>query len=629
MQKQSTRLKSLDLAKTLFVPDYSQQRLTTVYTLCDLHDSTRLNLFVAVTDVPLETSSQLSLSRVCLSPLRRLTVAQLAILWPPDHRLARSHLMVESSSPLFLTYLSSASVSLNRSTPQNVIAGLAALVALLVASYVIKWYRQHQTECRIMASLPQPPSFPIIGHILHIKRATFHEYILEHNRRIGHGKNFGLWLGPLPTIVITDARDLHFIVSQGQQHFVKGHSMKRIFGSALPHSIFITDGEEWKAQHAAFAPSFHFASVRQSLSISIRHASSMCDVLERCSSDGTVADMNALFESTVLNILGEFSFGYRFDALRDEPLRDAIKQSMKHASLQYDPFRRLRLAARRRGEAAVRTVFDTVRRVRKARIETGVHDSACDLMALLIRAEQSGAEWMTKYTNGDSWPQYLGVVLSVMFAGSDTTTSTLCSVVYFLARHAEQRARVQAELDAYFIDPLSIPTGDEGAGLPYLTAVLKETLRLRGPAGFVGRRSVVELTLPSGLTITPSCNLVTSWQMAQINPLLWGDDASCFRPERWLEDDLCTSRKQPHVDASLPLSSVYMPFGGGKRVCIGQQFARLEMVTVLAMVLRRFDVTVPEETKHVEPAFLTTIASTYEQGLPVRVTRRYQAETRQ
>ena len=536
--------------------------------------------------------------------------------------------MADSSSPLLFAHLLGGTVTLEGPSPQSGTAGLAALVALLVASLVLHWYRQ-RTEYRIMAGLPQPPSYPIVGHVLHIKRATFHEYLMEHSRRLGYSDNFGLWLGPLATIVITDPRDLHFIQVQGQQHFVKGHSTKRILGSFCPHSIFITEGDEWKAQHAAFAPSFHYASVRQSLSISVRHASDLCDLLERSFGDGKVADMNALFESTVLNILGEFSFGYRFDRLRDEPLRKAIKDCLKYASLQFEPLRMFRLAAGRVGAAAQQVVLDTVRQLRKARMEEGVADSATDLMALLIRAEQSGAEWMTKYTNGDSWSQYRDSILSLLFAGTDTTASTLCSVVFLLSRHHEQRARVQAELDAFFIDPLSIPTGEEAAGLPYLGAVLKETLRLRGPGGFAGRRSLVDITLPSGLTITPNCNLIIAMQTVHVNPLLWGEDASSFRPERWLEDDLRTSRKQPHVDSSLPLTSVYLPFGAGRRVCIGQQFARLEIVTVLAMVLRRFDVTVPEDAKHVEPLFLTTIATTYEQGLPVKVTRRYQSETEQ
>ena len=502
----------------------------------------------------------------------------------------------------------------------HVMAGLLTAV-LLLASCLLQWYRHH---VHILSALPQPPSFPLIGHLLHIKRATIHEYLAEQTRRFGYGKNFGLWLGTLPTVVVTDPRDLHYILVKGQQHFVKGHSMKRIIGSVNPHSMFITEGAEWKAQRAAFNPAFHYTAVRESQAFSIQYTTDLCHQLEECSLHGTLADMTPLFESVVLNILGEFSFGYRFDALHDAPFRHAIKASLKHASHIYDPFRRLRLAAWKTGTQAIQFVSDKVRRVREARIKTGVEDSATDVMSILIRAEQSGAEWMTKYTNGDSWFQYRDSIMSIMFGGGDTTASVMCTAVYLLARHPDKRAKVQAELDACSIDPHSHPKGHEAAGLPYLNAVLKECMRVRPPAGFVGRRSDVAMMLPSGTRIHSGINLIAVWRLVHTNPLIWGEDAACFRPERWLEEDMHTIRKQPHVDASLPLAAVYMPFGVGARNCVGQQFARLEMLTVLAMVLRRFELSLPDEAANDEPLFLTSVATTYQHGLPLQVALRYQ-----
>ena len=143
--------------------------------------------------------------------------------------------------------------------------------------------------------------------------------------------------------------------------------------------------------------------------------------------------------------------------------------------------------------------------------------------------------------------------------------------------------------------PHSPPTRHQATGLPYLDAVLKESLRLRPSAGLVGQRSDVATTLSSGTRIHSDINLITVWRLVHVKPLIWGEDAACFRPERWLEDDMRTSCKQPHVDVSLPLSSVHMPFGAGRRVCIGHQLAKLEMITVLVMVLRRFELSLPDE----------------------------------
>jgi cytochrome P450 len=190
-----------------------------------------------------------------------------------------------------------------------------------------------------------------------------------------------------------------------------------------------------------------------------------------------------------------------------------------------------------------------------------------DILSLLIRAEDDDG-W--RFTD----TQLLDHSLTLLFAGHDTTTTTVALLLYELARHDEWRDRVVAELDSELGEE---PASDEAllSGLPVLEQVLDETLRLYPPVPAGLRRAIEDVEIagqkiPAGASVNYS-----SWashRLADVFP-----DPHAFRPERM-------AREQK---AKLP-KGAYVPFGGGKRICIGKRFGYLEAKVITSRVLQRF-----------------------------------------
>jgi cytochrome P450 len=190
-----------------------------------------------------------------------------------------------------------------------------------------------------------------------------------------------------------------------------------------------------------------------------------------------------------------------------------------------------------------------------------------DVLSRLVRAEGDDGD---RLTDGEIRDQ----VLTLLFAGHDTTTSTMSFLLYELARHPHELDRVCAELDAVLGG--EAPTAAQlTGGLPVLEAVLAETLRLY-PAAWWGPRRVhlgfefAGHTIPAGALVHYS-----SWVTHRL-PHLY-PDPEAFVPDRFLSGAV----------AKLP-KGAYVPFGGGTRICVGKRFGELEVKAIAVRLLQRF-----------------------------------------
>jgi len=163
--------------------------------------------------------------------------------------------------------------------------------------------------------------------------------------------------------------------------------------------------------------------------------------------------------------------------------------------------------------------------------------------------------------------------MTLMFAGHDTSTSTLTFMMHELARHPDALERLWAEQDEVLGgDP---PTIEQLEGeMPYLEMVLDEVLRLYPPAWIGPRRAVRDFefggcTVPKGAYVN-----YCSWASHRIPEVF--PDPEAFIPERFTRE-----RK-----AALPRGA-YVPFGGGRRICIGKRFGQTEVKLVATMLLQR------------------------------------------
>jgi cytochrome P450 len=191
--------------------------------------------------------------------------------------------------------------------------------------------------------------------------------------------------------------------------------------------------------------------------------------------------------------------------------------------------------------------------------------------------------------------------LTFILAGHETTANALAWTLYLLATHPEIQRELAAEIAAADLDA-GAHTLEQ---LPKTHTAIKESMRLFPPAWVIGRMATEDVTI-GGVALERGNIALVSPYVTQRNPKYYADPEQ-FRPERWRE-----TRDLPRF--------AYFPFGGGNRVCIGEPFAWMEAVIVLATLLREWRFLPTAATGNAMQALVTLRPAN---GMPLRVERRF------
>src|ERR1700739_183038 len=184
------------------------------------------------------------------------------------------------------------------------------------------------------------------------------------------------------------------------------------------------------------------------------------------------------------------------------------------------------------------------------------------LLTVLLRAD--AGRWPRQRIRDEA--------LTFMLAGHETTANAMSWFWYLMARHPEARDRMLAEVD----DMLGArrPNADDLGKLPWTTACLQESQRYFSAVWTIGRRAIEDDVI-GGHHIHPGTTVLIPIHHIHHDPRWWPDPET-FDPTRFCPPD----RDRPR--------SAYLPFGGGRRICIGQSFALMEMVLIAAIMSQRF-----------------------------------------
>lgn len=216
---------------------------------------------------------------------------------------------------------------------------------------------------------------------------------------------------------------------------------------------------------------------------------------------------------------------------------------------------------------AARAVLDRIVYEEIARRRAAPDSDRRDILSLLVTARGENGE---RFTDTEIRDQ----LMTLMFAGHDTSTSTVTFALYELAHHPEVLARLCEEQDRVLAG--EAPTIDQlEREMPYLDMVVDEVLRLYPPAWIGPRRAVRDFdfggyAVPRGAYVN-----YCSWASHRLPEVF--PEPEAFVPERFARE-----RK-----AALPRGA-HVPFGGGKRVCIGKRFGQIEVKLVTTMLLQQF-----------------------------------------
>jgi cytochrome P450 len=367
-----------------------------------------------------------------------------------------------------------------------------------------------------------------------------------------------------------------------QRMFHKGIGLERA-RLLLGDGLLTSEGSFHLRQRRLMQPAFHRERIAAYGEVMGRFAE---DHVARWR-DGAAVDASVEMAALTLAIAGRTLFGA--DVAGDtRAIGDAMDQAIDAfsfvlmplgqymARLPIPPARRFR-AARMRMDAIVHRLI----RERRAELAAGAHDRG-DLLTMLVRAQDAEADGA-----GMSDAQVRDEVLTILLAGHETTANALAWSWWFLSRHPEAERALHDEVDAVLTTPGGAPRAaqvEELARLPYTRMVVSESMRLRPPAFVLGRRAIVPYPVPGTPWVLPAGTTVFMSQYLLHRDARFWPDAERFDPERWRGEDATSGGTTAHGRPRF----AYFPFGAGTRVCIGEQFAWMELTLVLATIARRW-----------------------------------------
>jgi cytochrome P450 len=222
-----------------------------------------------------------------------------------------------------------------------------------------------------------------------------------------------------------------------------------------------------------------------------------------------------------------------------------------------------------------------------------------DLLSMLIEARDAEGDG-----SGMSDQQLRDEIVTLLMAGHETTANALTWTWYLLSRHPRVEARLHDELTGVL--GARLPTAAAVPRLEYTRSVIAEAMRLYPPAWMIERRPLEDFE--AGGYIIPSGTIVLMSQYLVHRDPRWWSEPQRFDPDRWTPE--CQSLRPKFA---------YFPFGGGARMCIGEHFAWMEEVLVLATIAQRWRMRY-DGTTEPEPEPLVTLRP--RDGMPMRLEQR-------
>ncbi|HEU0167222.1 MAG TPA: cytochrome P450 [Chloroflexota bacterium] len=332
-----------------------------------------------------------------------------------------------------------------------------------------------------------------------------------------------------------------------------------VFGRGL----LVSEGDFWLRQRRLAQPAFHRARIATYGEYMTDYSQRMLDRWH----DGDQFDAHAAFMEVTLRIVAKSLFGRDIGQEAKgvgHALRVLLEIFLKRINRPFRIKDSWPLPENYRYKAAVAQLNRIIYGIIAERRASG--EDAGDLLSMLLSAQDIDGERMTDQQVRDE-------AMTLFLAGHETTANALSWTAYLLAQNPEVDAKLAHELRTVLNG--RAPTVDDLPSLPYTANVITESMRLYPPAWVIGRIAVEPCTI-GGQPIEPGTLLWAS-QWVVHHDGRWYQDPEQFRPERWT----------PEFQRQLP-KFAYFPFGGGQRICIGNNFALMEASLILATVAQRY-----------------------------------------
>ncbi len=374
------------------------------------------------------------------------------------------------------------------------------------------------------------------------------------------------------------------VLHSNHSNYNKDNFDYRMLKPLLGEGLLTAENPLWLRQRRLIQPMFHRQRIAGFGSIMIEEASRMLTGWQSRYQSGQPFDITAEMMRVALRIASRALIDLEIGddaATVGEALGVVVRLFGTSPISLLLPF--LPTAHNRKLGRANRSLHVLVDRIIAERVREGRDHG--DLLSMLLAARDADT--------GEPMPpkQIRDEVLTLLLAGHETTANALGWTFYLLSGAPEVEEKLHAELDQVLGGRL--PTVEDLAHLPYLMMVLQESMRLYPPAWAISRAVIADDEI-MGYRVPAGANVLMSQWVTHRHPDFWSDP-NRFEPERFTPDQVA---KRPRY--------AYFPFGGGPRLCIGDQFAQIEARLILATVLQNFRLRLAQ-AEPVEPEPLVTL----------------------
>ncbi|HKQ08828.1 MAG TPA: cytochrome P450 [Blastocatellia bacterium] len=439
---------------------------------------------------------------------------------------------------------------------------------------------------------PSPKRQPIMGHLMGFRRDPLN-FLLDAARDYGDLVHFKF--GPQDIFFINHPDTVRDVLVTNNRNFTKSRGLemaKRFLGEGL----LTSEGDFHRRQRRLAQPAFHHKRIQGYADVMARYGARHRGRWQ----DGQTLDISQEMMGLTLAIVGKTLF----DADVEGEAR-AIGAALTDIMHMFDrittPFpwllELLPLPSNFRFARARARLDETIYRIINERRAAG--EDRGDLLSMLLLATDTEGDG-----TGMSDRQLRDEAMTIFLAGHETTANALTWTWFLLSQHPEVEARLHEEIDAVLQGRL--PTAEDFPRLRYTEMVLAEAMRLYPPAWAIGRRAIGDYRI-GDYTVPARAIILMSPYVMHRNPRYYLEPAR-FDPERWT-----TAAREARPKFA------YFPFGGGPRVCIGEGFAWMEGVLLMATIAQPWRLRLaPDQT--VAPRPMITLRA--KNGIRMRLEKR-------
>ncbi len=406
-------------------------------------------------------------------------------------------------------------------------------------------------------------------------------------------------MGSQPAFFVNHPELVRDILVTNHSKFHKGRALKRA-KRLLGEGLLTNEGEAHLRQRRMIQPAFHRQRINAYAATMIEYGEKMAGAWRA----GETRDISNEMMHLTLQIVGKTLFNADVGDEADEvgAAMTTLIELFDYLLLPFSEIlEKLPFPQARRFERAKQTLDKIIYQIIDERRKSGASDRG-DLLSMLLAARDEEGDG-----SGMTDEQIRDEALTLFLAGHETTANALTFTWYLLSQNPEVEAKFHAELDALFPGG-ETPKPEDYLRLRYTEAVLAEAMRLFPPAWALGRLAIEEHEI-DGYRIPKGGLVLASMFVLQRDARFW-DEPEKFQPERWLKENAIKEAGQKFV---------YFPFGAGVRRCVGEQFAWMEGVLLLATLGGKWKLRLlPEQKIVLQP--LMTLRSKY--GMKMKIEKK-------